>query len=764
MSEDNFEEINPELDEELLKKRLFPVVIRPNLGQPDFISPLNYNEENDKELPEKLFFEFNVMVAACKKSKIKDLIEEFDKRFYLYPICDKFTDGRAKRLEKIPLLSKNFQVIKSVQIDDPSYNNHPQIYLETEQVFPGRNKYYDIKIIFTAPSSIFYHEHEEHGYFKEKTRRNFLMCDIVYDLSKIKKFEIDSADDNYIKYYCSEMGEPPDKLMRINYHALVLTLKNMKNTKDIKIWHATDLHITKRNDDIPHHICKEMSNNGMREKDSELGLAAEKELELAIGTSYGSDEIIKNINMKINDPAIHVFELFEDMKLDKEEFFWKLPIEYRVQNPNNNLRLFIYQANEAYKRNELDFIALTGDLIDFVTPRTSTNYEFKNSNWKVFLDIILGKPEKMKFGGILPPEELIVPIFTIPGNHDYKGHTYPVTILGKNAGIKEEEGLLYPKVGKWRMLKALSSNIKYLRGYLQFINPDLNFIKKIGKTHFVFLDTDKDSMIDITDYINGSPSTKGFRNRQMRWLKRYCNDNLKDDENIIFFTHAPPLNPPKIEMTKEIIKEIYPNIKNKENETGKELTNMNLLKEYSLIEIFDDPRVDPIVDLKFGTILKNWEEMLHLLLNCKSQGISKSVNLVLSGHTHKNLEFRLEPLMGRELQKIPYIEILPFYKKQEIPCAIYMGNYSNEYKAEIEYLNSLEIADQQIRFSNSELIINKHPFLVQTTSLGPRSQREDSSIQGFRKLYLKNNRIESFNVCPLLRCFIPFAKLIKDEK
>jgi hypothetical protein len=291
------------------------------------------------------------------------------------------------------------------------------------------------------------------------------MCDIVYDLSSTSKFKIDSADDNYTKYFCSEMGEPPEGLARINYHSLVLQLKNMKNTSDIRIWHATDLHITKRNDDFPHVVCKNMKSNGMYEKDVENGFIGKTKLENLIAQSYRADEVIKNINMKIDDPSIHVYELTEGMKLDDEEFFWSLPVDYRIQNPNNNLRLFIYQANEAYKRNKLDFIVFTGDLIDFVTPRTARNYQFKHSNWKVILDILLGKPEKMDYEGILPPEELLVPIFTIPGNHDYRGHTYPLNVLEKNLGLFDEEASLYPKVGKFRLLRALASNIKFLRGY-----------------------------------------------------------------------------------------------------------------------------------------------------------------------------------------------------------------------------------------------------------------------------------------------------------
>jgi hypothetical protein len=171
--EDDFEEIDPELDEELLNMRLFPVLVRPNLGQPDFISPLNFREDSDKELPEKLHFEFNAIIAANKNSRIDDLIEEFDKKFFIFPLCEDVQDGRASRLDKIPIISKTFHAINTVRIDDPSYDNHPQEYLLTEKVFPGREKFYDIKFIFSLDSSIFYHTPSENSYFQKKNTSKF---------------------------------------------------------------------------------------------------------------------------------------------------------------------------------------------------------------------------------------------------------------------------------------------------------------------------------------------------------------------------------------------------------------------------------------------------------------------------------------------------------------------------------------------------------------------------------------------------------------
>ena len=184
------------------------------------------------------------------------------------------------------------------------------------------------------------------------------------------------------------------------------------------------------------------------------------------------------------------------------------------------------------------------------------------------------------------------------------------------------------------------------------------------------------------------------------------------------------------------------------------------MQKVNLIEKFDDPRIDPIVNLKFGTIMNNWDEMLEFLLNCRQHGITKKINLVLSGHAHKNLEFRIENLHGRDITKTPYVDYYPFYKLK-IPGAIYMGEYSQEYDGQIKYIESLEQGEKLRKLADRNLIVNKYSFVVQTTSLGPRSRREHSKIQGYRKIHIKDNRIQSFNFTPILRYLVPFKKYVE---
>lgn len=241
----------------------------------------------------------------------------------------------------------------------------------------------------------------------------------------------------------------------------------------------------------------------------------------------------------------------------------------------------------------------------------------------------------------------------------------------------------------------------------------------------------------------------------MEWMQRYCDNYVSDEENVIMLVHAPPLNPEQTSKIKEIVEKIFP--EHKEDLNIGKTNSINLLKEYSLMEKLDDPRVDPIIDLKVGTIMKNWENNLLFLLNCKRQGIDKKIDFVFSGHSHKNLEFRIENIYGRERSKTPYLEQFPFHKIN-IPCAVYIGDYSKEYRDELEYIDSLEKDNIEQRIVDRNFIVDKTPFIIITTSIGPRSQDDNSRNQGYREIIIKNNRIESFFNYPILKYFIPFDK------
>jgi hypothetical protein len=151
---------------------------------------------------------------------------------------------------------------------------------------------------------------------------------------------------------------------RTNFHVVYIT-ETLPNSNDLKFIHLTDTHIARRNDLIPRVICQHL------------------------------------------EP-------------------WQQRIfRARYRNPNDNLRAIIHHVNAMSREEKPNFIVLTGDIIDYfhdgyfkgdtyhygygqdapTVPSPST------SNVRKFIDIITGQEEK--------GEALTIPIFIIPGNHEY---------------------------------------------------------------------------------------------------------------------------------------------------------------------------------------------------------------------------------------------------------------------------------------------------------------------------------------------------------
>ncbi len=97
----------------------------------------------------------------------------------------------------------------------------------------------------------------------------------------------------------------------------------------------------------------------------------------------------------------------------------------KYRNFNDHLRSVIREANRQAAEGELDFIILTGDLVDYYHDGyfKGDNYHFgygetaptvlseSDSNIRLFVEIITGRDGK--------GEALDIPIFIVPGNHDY---------------------------------------------------------------------------------------------------------------------------------------------------------------------------------------------------------------------------------------------------------------------------------------------------------------------------------------------------------
>jgi hypothetical protein len=193
----------------------------------------------------------------------------------------------------------------------------------------------------------------------------------------------------------------------INFHAVYVT-EALPNSNDLKFIHLTDTHIARRNDLIPKEICKHL-------------------------------------------------------KPWQQKIFLA-----KYRNPNDHLRAIIRYVNAMSTEEKPNFIVLTGDIVDYFHDgyfqgniyhygygRSAPTVPSPNtSNFRNFIDIITGQEEN--------GEALTIPIFIVPGNHDYLQYEH---LLAFN---------LDPELEPTNLIKFLRSLI----GILSLI-PGINILANI---------------------------------------------------------------------------------------------------------------------------------------------------------------------------------------------------------------------------------------------------------------------------------------------
>ncbi len=525
----------------------------------------------------------------------------------------------------------------------------PQDYLIKNDVFNGLYNFFVVEIKFKLSDEV----------IEFLKKRNFVMFDIIV--------------------------EQKDGSKRINSHSLVISKQDWK---DYKIIHATDLHLAERNDRI-YSLIKNW-------------LKTVRDLK------------VDQIALKIKKDSKKIFK-----KHKKYDDFERKPLKKRLINPNNQFRRFIKIINKKVLTNELDFIVLTGDLVDFTVIsrlpkelRKLYSFDFEHSNWKIFKEIVLNLPQK-KRRGVIRGEELLCPIFTLPGNHDYRPYHYDIRWGGmyRKIGLRlEEAAALNDKLLAFPPSAITKSNLS-LRGYMLEINPSLDYSVKLGNNLFIFLNSGSDSWKNVMDLLSGHPSLTGLTQRQIKYLENLINYKIDKSDNVFLFLHGPPINPKK---KRSIFKRI-------ENKFGKEIkTKIDDFREFLTGKIKKPnpkKRIDDKFNIKFGTVSSNWERLITF---CKDYCV-----LTLAGHTHELKEFRLADPKDKTSK---FFEAPPFsLKKVENPAAVYYDIYST--------------------FLNDPRDIEKlGPFVVQTPALGLGGFQNPNLVGAYREIIVKNGKLNSFKV------------------
>lgn len=478
---------------------------------------------------------------------------------------------------------------------------------------------------------------------------------------------------------------------QINYHSLVISKQKWN---DFTFVHATDLHLAERNDRL-YEIIKNWTESSIKESVEEF-----------------FDIVKKKLKIKKKE------------SIQKKAVF-KTPLRKRLINSNNQFRKFIKLMNKKVLRNELDFIVLTGDLVDYtILSKLSKNldkinqFRYEDSNWLIFKSIVLNTPLKEKYKGVIRGEELNCPIFTTLGNHDYRPFPYDLTWaeMYKKIGLNASEAIALNQLFSASPITAITKSSLALNGYFSEINSSSDFSIKLGKNLFIILNSGSDSFRNLRDLITGHPSVTGVTFKQIKYLENIINNQITEDTNTFLFIHGPPLN---VEGKKYSInlfeKKGSRFVKRKINDFKE-----SLIKKSG--KSLSNARIDGIFNVKYGCVSSNWEKLIEF---CKNYTL-----LTLSGHTHTNREFRLDD-PGK--QKSNVYDAPPFkLKKIENPAAIFYDNYS-------------EI------FNDAKTISENGPFVVQTPALGLGSYRHPETAGGYREIIIRDGKIVSFKVMYIKR-------------
>ncbi len=425
-----------------MEKNEFPIILSPNLGCPKLISigEVFSWDEIDIKLTEFLAQKFGFdWVKTAKIEKINNgmtIMVSAGKKFISLGLNDEKTTVNVKiddgRITKLISRHENgkLNIYERVSINIILAGLYEELTYPTKEMFTNA-----FKLVSSYPGDFpkdialdieeeiteitgwgqlfdFPHPDDTQMLINSEVHYNILGEGTKYFLIKAviktdgkepeyKSFLNTGVGGKYIPTLYDLVFTDKPSLRKINYHAVQFIETSQK---ELNFIHLTDLHVAKRNDDI-----------------------------LA--------EVLKNY---------------------KKGMGTRKQITERFINFNDNLRKFIYVANEMALKGKLDFIVITGDIVDFSGLGWNECINPAENNWKVFLDIVTGQYAETSRRFRLQIDDnkdkintgLKVAIFTTTGNHDWRLHPYgllPLKIFsktlqpGKNGeyGLTEEEAKMY---------------------------------------------------------------------------------------------------------------------------------------------------------------------------------------------------------------------------------------------------------------------------------------------------------------------------------
>jgi hypothetical protein len=480
-------------------------------------------------------------------------------------------------------------------------------------------------------------------------------------------------------------------------------------------------------------------------------------------------------------------------------------------NYNDGARRLIKEANRLFRAGTIDFILATGDLVDFIFEKGDN--EQGGGNFAYFRDILLGQAPPADPHGV-SSEELLCPIFTTLGNHDYRVHPYE---LAFDASI---EGLDDPDFNYYTDCNLLEEEAKALQGgsritvsrdtayamvtpgldkigyYQKHIGTDATFHLALGANHIVMVNTRHDIGVvdsgweagkvwagyggeDMQHFASGAPSSKGFVEKDLEKVREALRSG---DGAVIVCTHAPPINTKGSQ---------YPHFL---RETEHPLLDSDKGQVYAFLRrVVPDPYAMPMpyylqrfpatgtkwfLDGTFDDLM-DWGiakgELTKFLRLCLGQDVPRPVDLVLSGHIHRQVEYRLRAGQdGRMLFHQDFYLGNPaeYYSSPEdkvdgaskVHIRVDPPNtwHPTHDADEVPYISIPEYATPLEKAADPGAWWRAHrPVFAQTGPLGPieAEQRHGRrpSFRGYRVLQVRNGVVNKVQTVRYMDAAVPVA-------
>jgi hypothetical protein len=246
----------------------------------------------------------------------------------------------------------------------------------------------------------------------------------------------------------------------------------------------------------------------------------------------------------------------------------------QMYNWNDRFRGFIRYANYLHGLGMLDLILATGDIIDYIFERHDDEGGGGNALWARLL--ILGQAPGPHFPDV---EELRVPIFMVPGNHDYRKHPYYL-LFNLDAGLFNvhqftnfsgyhlswREALAVTRGDNKDDVPELSADSAarmvevdpHNQAYATYLADRRGYIVRLGRHCIAMLDSGPDvgmvtSRVDALKewlgwasedeqtFVGGSPNSEGIEQWELRLVEQALRDTPADGVFILGL-HSPLLN------------------------------------------------------------------------------------------------------------------------------------------------------------------------------------------------------------------------------